>query len=103
MNIFREIQKRTASIHTKRQSAYYKKLRRDTQVTKLKKERNERLRDATKAKKAAIRELRATKPPKRKPRFNLVGDLSKFAGNLPSDEELNRAVFGPSGGPRRPK
>lgn len=103
MNIFRDLQKRAASVHTKRQSAYYKKLQRDTQAAKLKKERNERLRDATRAKRAAIRELRATKPPKRKFRFNLVGDFSKFAGKLPSDEELNRAIFGPSGSPRRPK
>lgn len=102
MNIFKEIQKRTASIRTKRQSAYYKKLRRDTQVAKLMKERFERLRDAAKTKRNAIRELQAAKP-KRKFRFNLVGDLNKFAGNLPSDKELNRAIFGSPEGPRRPK
>ena len=101
MNIFREIQKKAASVRTKRQSAYYKKLRRDTQVAKLKKEKLERLRDASRAKRVAVQELRAAKP-KRKFKFNFVGDLSKFAGKIPSDEELNRSIFG-SGSPRRPK
>jgi len=103
MNIFRAIQKRVVSVHTKRQSAYYKKLRRDTQVAKLKREKLERIRDASRAKRVAVHELRATKPPKRKFRFNFVGDFSKFAGKIPSDEELNRSIFGSSGGPRRPK
>lgn len=103
MNIFREVQKKVVSARTKRQSAYYKKLRRDTQVVKLKKEKIERLRDASKAKRNATRELQAAKPPKRKFRFNFVGDFSKFAGKIPSDTELNRAIFGSSEGPRRPK
>jgi len=101
MSIFKEIQKRVASVHTKRQSTYYKKLRRDTQITKLKREKLERLRDASGAKRAAVRELQATKP-KRKFRFNFVGDFSKFTGKIPSDEELNRSIFGASS-PRRPK
>jgi len=103
MNILKDLQKRIAGIHTRRQSAYYKKLRRDTQVAKLQKERNERLLEATKAKKAATRELRTSKSPRKKLRFSLGGDLSKFAGKLPSDEELNRTIFGSSEGPRRPK
>ena len=102
MNILRVIQKRADSIHTKRQSTYYKKLRRDTQVAKLKKEKLERLRDANRAKRVAVRELQASKP-KRKFRFNFVGDFSKFAGKIPSDQELNRSIFGSSEGPRRPK
>jgi len=102
MNIFKELQKGIASVHTKRQSAYYKKLRRDTQVAKLKKEKLERLRDASRSKATIIRELQTLKP-KRRFRFNLVGDFSKFAGKIPSDEELNRSIFGSSGGPRRPK
>jgi len=103
MNIFREVQKRVVSARTKKQSAYYKKLQRSTQVAKLKREKLERLRDASKAKRNATRELQASKPLKRKPRFNFVGDFNKFAGKLPSDEELNQTIFGSSQGPRRPK
>ena len=102
MNIFKDLQKKAASIRTKRQSAYYTKLRRTTQTVLLQKEKNKRLQDALKAKRAATRELRATNPPKRKFRFNLAGDFRKFAGKLPSDEELNRAVFG-SESPKRSK
>lgn len=103
MNIFKDLQKKAASVHTKKQSAYYKKLRRDAQLAKLKKERLIRLREAAEAKRDAMRELQTAKPSKRRFRFNLVGDLNKFAGRLPSDEELNRTIFGPSGNPRRPK
>ena len=104
MNIFRDIQRKAASVHDKRQAVHYKKLRSDTKRMQLQKEKLERMRQAKRSRAAASGELRAMKTPKKRtwrlPK--LVGDLKALTKGMPSDKELNRAVFG-SPSPRAPK
>ena len=101
MNIFRDIQRKAASVHTKRQATYYKRLRKDTKQAQLQKAKLERLRQAKRERAEARAGVKSFKPkPKwRMPKLDGVDTLRR---GIPTDEELNRAIFGaPS--PRRPK
>ena len=95
MGIFRDIQRMAANIYAKRQTSKYKKLRRDTKLTRLQKAKLERMQQAEQEKAKAVSELKALKPQRKKLRWmpNLSG-LQKLTKGMPSDAELNRAVLG---------
>lgn len=102
MSLFRDIQRKAANIHAKKQAEYYRKLRRDTKLAGLKKAKLERIQQAKRDKLRTQAELKALKP-KRKPfrMPKLVGDLNKLTAGMPTDEQLNQSIFG-SSSPKRP-
>ena len=101
MNIFEELQRRAGSIHTKRQSNSYKKLIRGTKRACLQKEKLSRIAQARAAKAAEVKALKDLRPKRRFP-FKLPKSSAAVAQGIPSDKELNRAIFG-SPTPKRPK
>lgn len=105
MNIFRDIQRKAANIHAKRQAAHYKRLRRDTKLAKLQKAKLERLQEARRERDKARTEVKGLKPKRSLGKFRLpklVGNLGALTKGMPSEEELNKAVFG-STSPKLPK
>lgn len=99
MGFFDGLMRAAGSVRSKKQSQQYRRLRAEARAAKLRREKARLLRQATKERDRARRDTKRMKP---KRRFQFIGDLSKFAGRLPSDAELNQTLFGaPS--PKRPK
>lgn len=98
MGLFDGLRKAAVSIHTKRQSQYYRKLRRDTRKAKLEREKLRMVRQAGHEKTRTKTSLKKLRPQRR---LRLVGNLNEFAKGIPSDAELNKALFG-APTPKRP-
>lgn len=105
MSIFRDIQRKAGNIHTKRQAAYYKKLRKETKLAYLQKAKLERVQQAKRERDKARMDVKGLKPRRsmlgrlRMPK--LVGDFKALTKGMPSDAELNKSVFG-SASPKLP-
>lgn len=99
MSIFRDLQRKAGNLRARKQSEYYRRVVRDTKLAGLKKAKLERMQEAKRKRarlQAEVRDL-TTQSKKKRGKFRLpklVGDFGKLTAGMPSDEELNKAVFG---------
>lgn len=99
MGFFDGLMEAARSVRSRQQSQQYRKLQADARRAKMEREKARLLRKASTEKARAKRDIARTKP---KRKFKFIGDLREFAGRLPSDTELNRAIFG-SDSPQHPR
>jgi len=102
MGFFGGLRSALASVHTKRQSQHYRRLRKDTKKAKLEREKLRILRVVKQEKARAGRDVKRLGRRKGLRLPKVVGNLGEFAKGIPSEAELNKALFGaPS--PKRTK
>jgi len=105
MSLFDYLKRKVSNIHDKRQAAHYRKVRFETRKLQLQKAKLERVREANKSKRRLQREIDHLSPKSKKRKFRMpkvVGDLNALTKGMPSDAQLNSAIFG-SPSPKAPK
>jgi hypothetical protein len=101
VGLFGGLRKSASSVHSRRQSQYYRRIKRDLARAKVEKEKVHLIQQATREAQRTKKELKRLQPLKGIRRLKFVGDLRQFAGHIPSDTDLNQSIFGaPS--PKRP-
>jgi len=101
MGLFDAFRKATSNVHSRRQAAYYRRLKHDLRHTKLEKEKLRIISQTSREARRTQKELKRLQPRRGLRMPKLIGDLRQFSGHIPSDTELNQSLFGaPS--PKRP-
>lgn len=102
MGFFSDLKNAAVSVHTKRQSRSYRRLRKDTQKAKLERDKLRILKVVKQEKARAGRDVKKLGRRRGMRLPKLIGNLGEFAKGIPSEAELNKSLFGaPS--PKRTK